>query len=343
MQLFSATDPSELAGIAGTYTIPWKNRQSTELLAAYVDTSADISIAGLSSEVGGSNLTLGAKHVFELPPLVAGGEVIKTDAVSASVNGERPFLTGRRKTRQSFGVFHEAGVGLNLKVTDNDLSFGGATTISDSVTLFQLMGEYTLRQTDKSGESNLSVELFVSPGAGSGDFDALRTGADETYAYSRLLLEREHDIFGGMMLKGRIGGQISTSNLLASEQFGIGGFSSVRGYPERVSRGDNAFFFSLELHSPSVRPLASLFDTGFDDNLTLLAFLDYARASSVDELTISDESQTLVSVGIGVRYDLGENLKFRCDYGIPLRDLDTPPFEESVNDGQFHVGLLWTF
>ena len=55
-------------------------------------------------------------------------------------------------------------------------------------------------------------------------------------------LEREQELpfpapFQGMMLHGALTGQYSSVNLLASEQLGLGGFGSVRGYPERALRG----------------------------------------------------------------------------------------------------------
>ena len=343
IQLFSAADSNNLFGVAGTYVIPWKNKQTTELLAAYVDTAADIQIAGLDSEVGGSNVTLGLRHYIPLSPLVEGGEVVKSDGISPTIDGERPFISTRRKTRQSFGIYHEAGIGIDYKSTDNDLTFGGATTISDTVDLTQFVAEYNARQTDPSGETNLGLEVFYNPGISGGNFEALRSGADDSYAYTRVLVEREQDLPYGFLGKARLGGQLSSSNLLSSEQYGLGGYNSVRGYSERVARGDNAFLFSLELQTPPMRPISSIFDTSFDDAFTFLVFFDYAAGSSIDEETLSDESQTLSSLGFGFRYDLGDHLKFRFDYGFPLNDLDTPPFDESANDGQAHLGFLWTF
>ena len=51
-------------------------------------------------------------------------------------------------------------------------------------------------------------------------------------------------------------GQLSSYLLLPSEQFGAGGASSVRGYPERTISGDEGFYANFELYTPELNKYA---------------------------------------------------------------------------------------
>jgi hemolysin activation/secretion protein len=58
---------------------------------------------------------------------------------------------------------------------------------------------------------------------------------------------------------------MAEQNLLASEQLGIGGPSTVRGYATSITRGDHGFLLSGELYSPTY----SLADCGlFEERIT---------------------------------------------------------------------------
>lgn len=50
-------------------------------------------------------------------------------------------------------------------------------------------------------------------------------------------------------------GQIASRNLLSSEQLGLGGLYTVRGYDERILNTDNGLFLSGELALSSIQVL----------------------------------------------------------------------------------------
>ena len=347
IQYFTSPDGDFIEGVAGSYIVPWTEKQTTEIYAAYSESVAGITIGGIPSDVTGESTVVGFRHYYELPPIVAGGEIIRGDGYAREADGRLAWWTLGKRDRQSFGIFHEVGAGLDFKSTDNNLQFGGATVTADSADILQLVLEYNARQTDAAGETTLSWKNYFGIGGSSDDeLNALRNGAESSYWYTKVELDREQDLPWGMLAHGRLTGQYATDNLLQSEQLGFGGYNSVRGFPERSFRGDSGWLLSLELYSPAIHPLGHLFPSlGWADELRFLIFTDWGSGSASQEFAADplDDDQTIGSVGIGLRYDVNDNLRLRVDYGIQVQQLDEPPFPEGTDENQTHIGLVWTF
>jgi hemolysin activation/secretion protein len=88
-------------------------------------------------------------------------------------------------------------------------------------------------------------------------------------------------------------GQWSDGNLLPSEQIGIGGHNTVRGYEKYSRVGDEDTQANLELLFKT-KPLKLL-----QQPLDFFVFYDYGRVNIVDLLPNEPEDYTLSSVGIG--------------------------------------------
>lgn len=116
----------------------------------------------------------------------------------------------------------------------------------------------------------------------------------------------------------------------------IGGFYSVRGYPEVLISGDNSFVASLELRHYVVRGLEpdpserELFGHPFrfrpqqpggaaDWELTLRAFVDVGHVWANERLSFEDNA-TLAGAGIGAELLVFQNISLRADYGVALKD-----------------------
>ncbi|MGC9525342.1 MAG: ShlB/FhaC/HecB family hemolysin secretion/activation protein [Limnospira sp.] len=112
--------------------------------------------------------------------------------------------------------------------------------------------------------------------------------------------------------------QLATEELVPLEQVGLGGLDNVRGYRQDALLRDNFIFASAELRYPILR---------IDQNkgiLQLTPFVDFGTAwSSNSDETLQLSSETLVSVGLGLRWQYGDNFRARFDWGIPLTDLDS--------------------
>lgn len=105
--------------------------------------------------------------------------------------------------------------------------------------------------------------------------------------------------------------QLSDRALLPFEQFSIGGIDSVRGYRQDALLTDSGIFASAEVRIPiwrlpkinGILQVAPFFDIGHGWNLS--NFPD-------------PDPQTLVSVGIGLRFQISDRITARFDWGIPL-------------------------
>jgi len=128
----------------------------------------------------------------------------------------------------------------------------------------------------------------------------------------------------------------------------LGGTNSIRGYEERAYRADIGVIGSVELVSPPLHPLlkwAGYWDQlpSWSDELRFLVFFDYGYGEASEEIVVSDISQTLASYGVGLRWKINDNFNLRLDYGIPIIDLDAPPFDEDASDPRVHIGGVFTF
>jgi hemolysin activation/secretion protein len=113
--------------------------------------------------------------------------------------------------------------------------------------------------------------------------------------------------------------QLADSALVPLEQFGLGGQESVRGYRQDALLADNGVLASAELRLPIYRAAQQ----GLLLHLT--PFIDVGTTWDSSGRTDSDintsESDTLASVGLGLRCQLGDRLTARLDWGIPLIDI----------------------
>ena len=131
-------------------------------------------------------------------------------------------------------------------------------------------------------------------------------------------MTRATPLFWSMSAVTRLMAQVSSGNLLPSEELGAGGETSVRGYDERAANGSQGVLVSQELRSPSFDMSKSLFDEDVGDQTQFLTFWDFGSVG--DNMTQPNEpsSTQLSSVGVGMRYALGNRLSLQADYGWQL-------------------------
>lgn len=111
-----------------------------------------------------------------------------------------------------------------------------------------------------------------------------------------------------VILRGDI--QLASRALLPLEQFTIGGLENVRGYRQDTILSDNGVFASAEIRVPIYRlPQAQ-------GALFLTPFIDFGSGWNSEKTFL--QANTLLSVGLGLRLQLGKNFTAHLDYGIPL-------------------------
>ncbi len=109
--------------------------------------------------------------------------------------------------------------------------------------------------------------------------------------------------------------QFADRKLVPLEQFGVGGLQSVRGYRQDSLLTDNGIFASAEVRVPVFRAKK------IDGVLQVVPFVDFGVGWNKSDSDSSD-TNTLIGVGMGLQWRMGNNFNARIDYGIPLTDVD---------------------
>ncbi|HBE30996.1 MAG TPA: hypothetical protein DD990_06500, partial [Cyanobacteria bacterium UBA11368] len=134
--------------------------------------------------------------------------------------------------------------------------------------------------------------------------------------YLQLLGSETREPNSSPLLLLRADVQLADRSLLALEQFGLGGFESVRGYRQDALLTDNGALASAEVRFPIYR-LRSV-----EGVLQVIPFVDLGRAWNSSGKQNPDPS-TLASVGLGVQWQQSDRLRARVDYGIPLINVES--------------------
>ena len=94
-----------------------------------------------------------------------------------------------------------------------------------------------------------------------------------------------------------------------------GGFQSVRGYRQDSLLTDNGVLASAEVRIPVFKAKK------IDGVLQVVPFVDFGVGWNKSDSDSSD-TNTLIGVGMGLQWRMGNNFNARIDYGIPLTDVD---------------------
>lgn len=131
-----------------------------------------------------------------------------------------------------------------------------------------------------------------------------------------------------LLLRGDL--QLSDGNLVALEQFGLGGAQSVRGYRQDALLSNDGALFSTEARIPLLRwrEVGGL--------LQLAPFVDVGTAWHNAE---SPNPSTLVGVGLGLLWQQPD-FSARLDWGIPLVSIQGEP--QSWQENGIYFSLIYT-
>lgn len=208
--------------------------------------------------------------------------------------------------------------GYDFKRSNNDLEFGGFQVFNSNTHVHQFLLTYDLSKPGDAGAAHASATLVASPGgldSSNSDtaFDAARHGATARYAYLQIAAQRAFALGGGFALNARGTFQWTPNTLLPSEEMGLGGESSVRGYEPYVVLGDRGWNVQTELRAP-VLPFGTSGAAAQP-----FVFVDAGHVWNRIDQPAEAGNASLVSVGAGVRFQWSRFVDFRCTYGVPLR------------------------
>jgi len=109
--------------------------------------------------------------------------------------------------------------------------------------------------------------------------------------------------------------QLADRALVSLERFSLGGLESVRAYRQDLLLTDNGAFASVELRLPVLRA------AGLNGVLQLTPFVDFGTTWNSDGP--NPDTSTLAAIGLGLRWQQGDRLTLRLDWGLPLISLNS--------------------
>ncbi|MUG92411.1 BamA/TamA family outer membrane protein [Scytonema sp. UIC 10036] len=129
--------------------------------------------------------------------------------------------------------------------------------------------------------------------------------------------------------------QFSSKSLVPLEQIGLGGLRSVRGYRQDELLVDNGFFASAEVRFPILRVQE------VNGVLQIVPFVDFGVGwNSSDTRSLDDN--TLISVGLGLQWQMNDTLTARIDYGIPLINADLRDNDRTLQEKGFYFSVNYS-
>ena len=284
-------NPSELQVWAGTYTLPIEALDAR--LAFYgigLDSSSDVATAGALTVVGTGNI-YGLRLVKSLPGL------------------------GR--------LYHSATLGWDYKDFGQAITLSGADSQNTPIAYSPFMLSYGggfVGEDDSLTQLNVEVDFSIRGlGNNQQEFENKRFGASAGYIYLAGDLRHRQMLPKDFQAQFRFAGQLADSPLISNEQFGAGGWQSVRGYYETQRLGDDGFNASVELHFPDL----AAFGPEVVNKWRLLLFGDYARLWIRDSLPGAPGGYDLASWGAGMRLQAFRYLFTELDWAYPLVRADT--------------------
>ena len=243
-------------------------------------------------------------------------------------------------------TLQELTFGIDYKKANNNLITSDLIVISGSkAVITQALLKYAVEQKLEGWRWSFDTHLYWSPGDLFGhqsdkDYQSLRPGAESNYVYGNysfipvVFLPNEYSL----VFKNEM--QLSNRNLLASEQFGLGGYDTVRGYDMRDINTDNGLLLSAEWRTPTVPLFTWRKNVKLHDELQFLLFWDYGLGWNNTKLPGENKSFYLMGVGPGLRYNWGTYITMRADWGIKLKKY---AFTGDTSFSVFHFAVLFSY
>ena len=219
--------------------------------------------------------------------------------------------------------------GTDFKRMNSNLEFTTLDIADEhhNVNLTQLLVGYTGGLERSKVQFEWTLDVIASPGGWlpdqkNSDYGALRPGAHPTYALSHVDLSALIVLPANFQLLTSVRSQGTLRALLPSEQIGIGGHDSVRGYEEREFTADMGIITNVELKSPPMKLIRS--KPTWRDALHMLIFFDHGAGRNHRIVPGLPKARYLMSAGPGMRYTIGEHFSVRFDVGFRLHDEPSP-------------------
>jgi len=241
---------------------------------------------------------------------------------------------------------HGLEFGMDFKRSDNDLAESGSTVYDDYIDVAQWAFQYGGRSRDRLGDTSYTFNVYWSPCSeflsshqSKDKYEAVRAGTDPEYLYGHMSVERQWVLPKGWRLFNRVTAQVSDGRLPPTEQLGMGGYNTVRGFDERDVNSDQGLISTIELRTPKLDLRITDKSLRLPSYLQFLAFCDYGYAKNSGSAAYEQRNEDMLSAGVGLRCRISDNVNLRVDYGHKLKDVRG----SDSGDGRFHIFLMMAY
>jgi len=304
----STEHPSDIKIYSFGYSIPlYAHRDTVDFYGSYSDVSSGQISAGLESlTVSGAGTVVGAHFSHELPQL---------------------------------GIYNSQLVaGIDRKAFRNVMNPADPTLAGD-VTVDPVNLSYQGQWVMATGNANvyLTVVRNLTGGSQGSDtnFAIARTGATPNYSLLKYGASYTRILPGQWSLRLALNGQATHDALIAGEQFGVGGATSVRGLEERQLIEDGGLASTGEIYTPNL----CAFLHGSDTHCNVLGFVDDGHLSRNAVQSGEAGHIAVDSTGAGLRFTQGRTVALQMDYGQVFSTTDS----ELKGDRRLHAYVAITF
>ena len=238
---------------------------------------------------------------------------------------------------------HKMVFGADYRIYNNVCSVGafgaaGCGAAGASVRVHPVSASYVGQLTGRADQVSFYASAARNiPGGTDGEEEDLalaRPNANADYTILRYGLSIGKASKSDWQVRLRMDGQYTEDALIQGEQFGIGGWNSVRGFLEREIASDRGFSGSLEFYTPNIAPRS----IGVD-NLRLLVFYDAGVVQLNDPAPGDVTRQSISSAGLGLRVGIKKNVAVRAD-GASVIDEGGA---QRTGEIRVHFGILVSF
>lgn len=170
-----------------------------------------------------------------------------------------------------------------------------------------------------------------------GDANMTRADADPQFTKAELEIQRLQRLASDVNLQITAKGQIASNALPSSEEFGVGGFYSGRGYDPSEIVGEHGISSQVELqwNNPLFAPSGNVVE-----RVQLYTFVDAGRVWNDDPTNAADKRESLVSTGIGARVSFTSDIEAGAGVALPLtRRVES----ENDRDPRFYLNISKRF
>jgi hemolysin activation/secretion protein len=251
--------------------------------------------------------------------VIQDSDISTLGGVTVQGSGRMAGVRGQFVLPAPAGYFHTLAAGLDWRRFEEALAVG-ESTLETPVEYVPATAQYTGTWSGDNRARVTSVGATVlmnlrGLGSDPGEFDDKRYRASGNFAILRAELSTTQPLPFGAEVWARAQGQLASVPLLPSEQFTIGGASSVRGFLEAWASGDVGASGQLEVRSPSPGGPEGM---GFVSEWRLHGFVDVGWNRLLDPLPEQVFESTLWGVGVGSRIRVFQSAFGSIEAAVPF-------------------------